>query len=111
MFSSTVTVWSGLEAQCFSTESMILSVCLIKSLLLVTAFKEKCLLKVVQSFPEAWDNFEQIQICFTNLLHSPRILMPSFYTLLRQTRQTPKELSKFKTTLITFQPTFTSSKK
>ena len=32
--------------------------------------------------------------------------MHSFYALLRQSRQNPKELSKFKTTLITFQPTF-----
>ena len=54
--------------------------------------------------------FEQIQICFINLLHSSRKLMHSFYILLRESRETLKELSKFKTTLIAFQPTFTCSK-
>ena len=37
-------------------------------------------------------NFEQIQICLINLLHSSRMLMHSFYILLQQSRQTRKGL-------------------
>ena len=85
----------------FSTneESMMLCRCIIKSLLLLIALEEKCLLKVFQSYPEPWGNFEQIQIYFFNLLHLSRRFMPSFYTLLRQSGQTSKDLSKFKTIL------------
>ena len=64
--------------------AIILSKCLIKSLLLVTASEEKCSSKVLQRYPKPWDNFQKIQICFINLLHLSKTLMQSFYPLLRQ---------------------------
>ena len=99
MVSSIAKVWFSLEAQ-FSQliKSQLFSAnALLKSLLLVIAFKEKCLEKVVRSYLEPWGNFQEIQICLISLFHTSRRLMHSFYILLRQSRQTQKD--KLKTIL------------
>ena len=84
---------------------MILDKCLIKSLLLKIAFEKNAYKKL----PRFVGNFEQIQTCFINLLHSPIRLMELFYSFAAIV-QTTKEFFKFKTTLINFPSTFTCSK-
>ena len=59
--------WFGNRIFSANKESMILSKCLIKSLLLVIAFEEKYLWKVIRGYPEPRGNLEQIQICFIKL--------------------------------------------
>ena len=79
-----------------SKESMIIISCLIMSLHFVKTFEKK---KILQKFPEPWFNFKQIRIFFFILFHSLRPLIHSFHTFLRQSGQSPKELSKFKTVI------------
>ena len=64
---------------------------LIKSLLLVIAFEEKYLQKVVPSYPDLWGNFKRIQTCIINLFCLSRMLMYSFYVLLQQLLRNGKQ--------------------
>ena len=64
---------------------------LIKSLLLVIAFEEKYLQKVVPSYADLWGNFKRIQTCFINLFCLSRMLMYSFYVLLQQLLRNGKQ--------------------
>ena len=57
-------LWFGSKISSINQESMIFRKCLIKPLLLVKTFEEKCLQKVLQSYPEPYGNFEQIRIFF-----------------------------------------------
>ena len=67
---------------------MILSKCLIKSLLFVIAFEENCLYNVALSSSEPCGKFEQIQIWYASSIKKVDALILRFF----KARQTPKEL-------------------
>ena len=67
-------VWFSLEEQVFEiiksqwySVNVLLFEEISQPLLLV--FEEKCLQEVLWGYPEPLGNFEQIQICFINLIH------------------------------------------